>query len=156
MLHWNWGVIWTTWRDKLSACVSVHWCSGDRRTCQYHNRVIQGFNTSEHELQLANIVTYTTVTGQHGPSWVRKAIMEKFILCIPCWDIITLKNCWSEIVREDRSSGIAVDWWVNRELLWLRHGGSSGTQRNRNACRWKPLPGYWWRHSGFSMCHSEL
>jgi hypothetical protein len=33
-----------------------------------------------------------------------------------------------------------VEFTVSQELLWLKHGDRSGTQRNGNFRRWKPVP----------------
>jgi hypothetical protein len=44
------------------------------------------------------------------------------------------------------------------ELLWLRHGNSSETQK-KEICRWKLLPENWWRQSWLSrlsVCYSEM
>jgi hypothetical protein len=51
-----------------------------------------------------------------------------------------------------------VEFTVSQELLWLRHGDSSWTQRKGNVRRWKPLPEAWWRDSRLrrlSTCCSE-
>jgi hypothetical protein len=45
-----------------------------------------------------------------------------------------------------------VNKLVSQELLWLRHGNSSGTQRKENGRRWKPVPEDWWRDNRDSLC----
>jgi hypothetical protein len=40
-------------------------------------------------------------------------------------------------------SQVTVEFTESQELLWLRHGDSSGTQRKGNASRWKPVPENW-------------
>jgi hypothetical protein len=52
-----------------------------------------------------------------------------------------------------------VGYSVIRELLWLRHGNISGTQRKRKVSRWKPLTedrGEDNKLRRHSPCHSEL
>jgi hypothetical protein len=52
--------------------------------------------------------------------------------------IIGILEIWSWFI---------VEFTVRQELLWLRHGHSSGTQRKGNVHHWKLLPECWWRHS---------
>jgi hypothetical protein len=52
-----------------------------------------------------------------------------------------------------------VEFAMNQELLWMKHGDSSGTQRKGNVRRWKPLPEDHWRESRpsrFSAYYREL
>jgi hypothetical protein len=53
---------------------------------------------------------------------------------------------WTADTDSVQSENVAVEL-VSWELLWLRHGDSSITQRKENICRQKMLPEDWWTHS---------
>jgi hypothetical protein len=68
---------------------------------------------------------------------------ELFFLCGPCRDIIsrTTEGLISWLVSEWVRGLLRLSLWVVAIRSWyLRHGDSSGTQRNRNVRRWKQLP----------------
>jgi hypothetical protein len=62
-------------------------------------------------------------------------------------------------IGDDYCSRVDALFTASQELLWLRHGDSSSTQRKGKVRRWNPLPEGWLRDSRsrrVSACCSEL
>jgi hypothetical protein len=56
-------------------------------------------------------------------------------------------------------SRVQAQFTVSQELVWLRYGDTSATQRTGKVRRWKPLTEGWWsdsRSQRVSACCSEL